>query len=218
VRAVLFDFDYTLADSSAAIVDCFDAGLASLGLAAVAPERVRHTIGLPLRVALERLAGAVDAARFACFLAAFQARAEVVMTERATVFDPVAATVGRLRAAGLATAICTTKRRVHVERILARHSLSALFDTVAGADEVALPKPAPDVLLAALARLGVEPARAVYVGDHPVDAEAAARAGVAFVAVLTGPSRADAFASHPVRSFLASLAELPAALRLRDTD
>jgi len=90
--------------------------------------------------------------------------------------------------------------------------LHALFDAVIGSDDVATAKPAPDALHAALTRLGVETQRALYVGDHPVDAEAAARAGVTFVAVLTGPSERTEFTAHPVRHFLTSISELPGAL------
>jgi phosphoglycolate phosphatase len=50
------------------------------------------------------------------------------------------------------------------------------------------------------------------VGDHPIDAEAAARAGVRFVAVLTGCSCAEDFAGFEVARLLPSLAPLPWAL------
>jgi phosphoglycolate phosphatase-like HAD superfamily hydrolase len=46
-----------------------------------------------------------------------------------------------------------------------------------------------------------------------VDAEAATRAGVVFVAVLTGPSQREEFADHRVHAFLASIDEVPRALR-----
>jgi phosphoglycolate phosphatase len=84
-----------------------------------------------------------------------------------------------------------------------------LFYAVIGFYDVARAKPAPDALHAALARLGVGAERALYVGDHPVDAAAAARAGVEFAAVLTGPSQRDAFAEHTVRAFLGSIGDLP---------
>lgn len=49
-------------------------------------------------------------------------------------------------------------------------------------------KPNLEGLLFALAKLGVEPTAAMFVGDHPFDAEVAKRAGTDFVAVLTGTS------------------------------
>jgi phosphoglycolate phosphatase len=212
VRAVLFDFDYTLADSSDAIVECFGAGLAAVGLPAVAPERIRRTIGLPLPEALRTLHGVADAALAARFREGFHALAERIMHERTRVFAPVAEVTGALRAAGLATAICSTKRRGQIERILARHALLDRFDAIVGGEDVPRHKPAPDALLLALERLGVEAERALYVGDHRVDADAAAGAGVPFVAVLSGPSPQADFAGATVRAFLGSVAELPGLL------
>jgi phosphoglycolate phosphatase len=212
VHAVLFDFDYTLADSSDAIVECFGAGLAAVGLPAVAPERIRRTIGLPLPEALRALHGVADAALAARFREGFHALAERIMHERTRVFAPVAGVTGALRAAGLATAICSTKRRGQIERILARHDLLDRFDAIVGGEDVRRHKPAPDALLLALERLGVAADRALYVGDHRVDAEAAAGAGVAFVAVLSGPSPRTDFAGATVRTFLGSVAELPGLL------
>lgn len=209
MRAVLFDFDYTLADSSDAIVECFGAGLAAVGLPTVAPERIRRTIGLPLPEALRTLHGVADAALATRFREGFHALAERIMHERTRVFVPVAEVTGALRAAGLATGICSTKRRGQIERILARHDLLDRFDAIVGGEDVVRHKPAPDSLLLALERLGVAADRAVYVGDHRVDADAAARAGVAFVAVLSGPSPRTDFTGAAVGAFLDSLAELP---------
>jgi HAD superfamily hydrolase (TIGR01509 family) len=54
------------------------------------------------------------------------------------------------------------------------------------AEDVGSPKPAPDLLLSACARLGVEPSAATLVGDSPWDAEASRRVGVRCLTVRTG--------------------------------
>lgn len=212
MRAVLFDFDFTLADSSEGVVECFAHGFERVGLPGADPLHVRHTIGLSLDEALDRLHGVRDEAIVAAFVEAFRARAEHVMVASTRWLDRAVETVSACREAGFATAICSTKRRSHVEGVLARDGVTGLFDAVIGADDVARPKPAPDSLRTALTRVGVEPGRALYVGDHPVDAQAAASAGVRFLAVLTGPSRQADFAAHPVDRFLASIEELRALL------
>jgi phosphoglycolate phosphatase len=208
LRAVLFDFDFTLADSSEGVLACFSHALAHVGLAAAAPERVRRTIGLTLPEALRELHGVEDAALADAFTIAFQAHAERVLVRSTRWVERALDTVRACRAAGLATAICSTKRRHHIERVLARDGVATLFDAVVGADDVVRAKPAPDALLAALARIDVPPAQSLYVGDHPVDADAAAEAGVPFVAILTGPSPRSAFGGRPVRRFLTSIEEL----------
>ena len=208
MRAVLFDFDFTLADSSEGVVECFAHGFERVGLPGADPLHVRHTIGLSLGEALDRLHGVRDEAIVTAFVEAFRERAEHVMVASTRWLDRAVETVAACRESGFATAICSTKRRSHVEGVLVRDGLTGLFDVVIGADDVARPKPAPDSLRAALARVGVEPARALYVGDHPVDAQAASSAGVRFIAVLSGPSRHADFAMHRVDRFLASIHEV----------
>lgn len=215
VRAVLFDFDFTLVDSSAGVVECFAHGFARAGLPAADAARIRETIGLSLPTALARLHGVEDAAVVRAFVEAFRDRAEDVMVASTRWLDRAIATVEACRAAGLATAICSTKKRSHLEGVLVRDGLTTHFDVVVGADDVAAPKPAPDALHAALDRLQVEPAHALYVGDHPVDAIAAAAAGTRFAAVLAGPSRRDDFGAHPVERFLTSIDEVTALLPAR---
>lgn len=209
MRAVLFDFDFTLADSSAGILECFAYAFARVGLPDADPHAVRRTIGLTLPEALRRLHGVEDPLLAKAFTDAFRDRAEHVMVPSTAWLARALETVEACRAAGFATAICSTKKRSHLDGVLIRDGVGVLFDAVIGADDVAAPKPAPDALLAALARVGVSTGRAVYVGDHPVDAQAAERAAVSFVAVLTGPSSRDDFADHRVDRFLASVEDLP---------
>jgi phosphoglycolate phosphatase len=47
-HAVIFDFDYTLADSSQGAVECINFALAEMGLARVPAEAACRTIGLSL--------------------------------------------------------------------------------------------------------------------------------------------------------------------------
>jgi len=128
-------------------------------------------------------------------------------------FPEVPETLARLRALGIRTAIVSTKFRYRIEGILAREGLDQAFDVIVGGEDVAVNKPDPEGLISALGRLGVEASRAVYVGDHLVDAEAAGRAGIRFIAVLTGTSRLGDFSGHEVASVLSSLSELPGTLR-----
>ena len=57
-----------------------------------------------------------------------------------------------------------------------------MFDAVASARDKVRPKPAPDIVELCLARAGVTPERAVYVGDSETDRMAAEAAGTHFIA------------------------------------
>jgi HAD superfamily hydrolase (TIGR01509 family) len=85
----------------------------------------------------------------------------------------------RLRAYGLALAV-VADWDASLPRRLRRMGLASFFDTVVVAAEVGAEKPSPAGFRLALERLGVEPRRALHVGDQPRDAEGAAAAGVHF--------------------------------------
>lgn len=207
-RAVLFDFDLTLADSSAAIVDCASCAFDSMGLPRPTPAEIRRTIGLTLPKAFVALAGAERAHRAEAFVRAFHDRADQVMVALTTMLPHAAETARTLKSRGMLLGIVSTKLRDRITAILQRQGLDAVFDVIIGGDDVATHKPSPEGLQRALAELGVEPHEALFVGDHPVDAQAAQRAGTEFVAVLTGAAIRDEFAGHSVRQFLFSMEPL----------
>ncbi len=70
--------------------------------------------------------------------------------------------------------------------ILDHFAVSAFTDVVIGGDAGFERKPAPDMVLAALARLGVHPSAALMVGDSPADAQSARAAGVPTVLLRGG--------------------------------
>ena len=212
IAAAVFDFDLTLADSTAGAVECSNHALRRLGLPAADAAAIRRTIGLPLPRAFCALTGAEDPARGEAFAACFIERADEVMVDLTALFPHVPEMLARLQDSGVRAAIVSTKFRRRIECILAREKLRDAFAAIVGGEDVARLKPDPEGLRRALGALGVPGARAVYVGDHPIDAEAASHAGMRFVAVLTGASGAEDFAGFEVARVLPSLAPLPTAL------
>ena len=212
VRAAVFDFDLTLADSTVGVVECVNHALGRLGLAPAEPAAIRGTIGLALPRLFQTLTGLFDPDKVHEFSAWFTARADQVMADNTVMFPEVPETLARLRAAGIRAAIVSTKFRYRIQSILAREGLDQAFEVIVGGEDVTAHKPDPEGLIRALGRLGIESVQAVYVGDHPVDAEAAGRAGVRFIAVLTGTSRPADFTGHQVAGVMSSLSELPGTL------
>lgn len=96
--------------------------------------------------------------------------------------DPEAAPMlQRLREGGLRTAIVTNTMQRLAESLLENAGLRDMFDVISSADQVASPKPAPDVLSLALSRLSLGPSDVWMIGDSRYDREAAQAAGVHFV-------------------------------------
>lgn len=207
-RAVLFDFDYTLADSSAAVVDCCSGALASMGLPAAAPEDIRRTIGLSIPDTLARLAGEEHRHREPEFRLHWRRRSDVIMVEQTYLYDEARTAAATLREQGVAAGIVSTKWRQRIVDVLVRESLIDSFSVIVGGDNVAEHKPDPEGLHAAAKSLGAAPAEVIYVGDSTTDAKAAGRAGMPFVAVLSGVTEAREFDVFEPLRVLAHVGEI----------
>ena len=207
-RAVLFDFDFTLADSSGAVVVCMNHALSCLGLPPAPENAIRRTIGLDLVTALGSLAGEEWKPRGQEFLGHFTSKADEVMVA-GTVFLPGARRVlRRLHGAGYRLGVVSTKYRHRVEEALERDGLQAFVEVVVGSDDVPRPKPAPDGLIKGAGALGIATADCVFVGDSEVDAKAARDADMGFVAVLTGTTPAEKFTGYAPRAVFAAVGEI----------
>jgi phosphoglycolate phosphatase len=207
LQAVLFDFDYTLADSSAAVVECANTALRAMGLPEVPEEEICRTIGLGIPETLVRLAGETQRHRAAEFRRYWRRRSDQIMVDWTRVFPYVPASLRRLRESGLATGIVSTKFRQRIEDVLHRDGLAGYFDLVIGGDDVSEFKPHPQGLLDALTKLGCAAESALYVGDSVTDAETARRAGVDFVAVLSGKTRRQEFLEYAPLGVFETVAE-----------
>jgi HAD superfamily hydrolase (TIGR01509 family) len=92
--------------------------------------------------------------------------------------------VDSLRATGVPLAVASNSRREFVERVLEGAGLlNGRFDAVVTADDVAEPKPAPDLYLAACSALGASPERSAALEDSAVGVASALAAGLYVVAV-----------------------------------
>jgi phosphoglycolate phosphatase len=212
IQAILFDFDYTLADSSRGVIDCVGYALRELDLPPVSDDAACRTIGLSLPDTLTALAGPQPPESCATFARLFVEQADRVMADKTVLFPEVRATVVDLRQRGLVLGIVSTKYRRRIETILRREGLLAPFAAIVGGEDVARHKPDPQSLQKAMAQLGMEPGEAMYVGDSPTDAEAAQLAGIPFVAVLSGTMPREAFAPYETCAVIDGLAELAGVL------
>ncbi|MDQ2944271.1 MAG: HAD family hydrolase, partial [Candidatus Dormibacteraeota bacterium] len=91
---------------------------------------------------------------------------------------------------GLPWAIATSSRREQVDASINALRL-ARRPTIIDGSRVEHAKPAPDLLLFAARKLGVEPARTWYVGDAIWDMQAARAAGMPAIGVVSGSATAE---------------------------
>jgi phosphoglycolate phosphatase len=202
--AVLFDLDGTLLDTPAGIVRAFTAALAELSAPAAEPLTIRATIGLPLPVAFSMLLDVpVEDPLVAAGVGQYQRCFREIVLPGAVqlVFPGVLDGLVRLREAGYPLAVATSKFYASADAVLVAAGLRELFDEVLGADQVANPKPHPEMAFALLDRLGSRSADAVMVGDTSHDLLMARAAGLRSVAVTYGV--------HSVAQLVAGIAAEP---------
>ena len=211
-QSAIFDFDYTLGDSSDAVIECANYALQWLGLPEATDDAIRRTIGLSLPRTLTALAGEEHARHGDEFQRLFTERADVVMHDLIVMYDFVPSITDVLMDSGIRLGIVSSKFRRRIEGVLKRDDLEGRFEVIVGGEDVEELKPNPTGLLRAVDALSTPRERCLYVGDSVTDAETAQRAGVPFVAVLSGVTQREAFAGYDSVNVLESAAELPRAL------
>lgn len=117
------------------------------------------------------------------------------------------------RAAGVRTAFASTTSAANIAAMFVATAPAltpAMFDVVTSADTVARGKPAPDVYIEVLRRLGVAAADAVAIEDTVQSLAAPLAAGIATLAVPGMIARAQDFGATPVAASVAAFGGLPA--------
>lgn len=205
----LFDFDYTLADSSRGIVLCFQTVLRRHGYTEVTDEAVKRTIGKTLEDSFSILTGITDPTRLATLRKEYGAEADVHMNVNTFLFEDAVPTLQTLKSKGARLGIISTKYRFRIQSFLRDKVPDDLFDIIVGGEDVAQPKPSPEGVLHAIRQLKVSPEEVVYIGDSTVDAETAQAAGIAFAGVTNGVTTAEELGRYPHLKIMSTLAELP---------
>jgi HAD superfamily hydrolase (TIGR01509 family) len=98
----------------------------------------------------------------------------------------------RLGGAGWLQAMASSAPRANLEAIVEALGIGAYFAAIVSAEDVTVGKPDPQVFLTAAARLGAEPSACVVVEDAPAGTEAARRARMRSIGVLTMHERIEA--------------------------
>ena len=121
-----------------------------------------------------------------------------------------------LAALGLPMAVATSSSRAAAARVLAHLGIRRRFSAVVTIEDVARPKPDPEVYARAAAGLRLAPRECAAVEDSPAGVESARAAGCRVVAVTTTHSAGRLGAAHEVHpNALAAIASIAAAARAR---
>lgn len=204
----LFDFDYTLADSSRGIVTCFRNVLNKHGYTNVTDEDIKRTIGKTLEESFSILTGVTDEEQLAGFKSEYRKEADTHMTINTVLFLETKSVLLALKDAGAFIGIISTKYRYRIKEMLDQHFPGSFFNIIVGGEDVQTAKPSPEGLLLAIKQLHVTKAETLYIGDSTVDAATAKAAGVDFAGVTHGVTTTEELAKYPHWKIMSSLEEL----------
>jgi len=219
-RLLVFDWDGTLMDSAAHIIDNVRGIAVELGESPPSAEAVREIIGLSLLEGFQRLFPQHPVERADELAAGYRRRHFAAARDAQQLFAGADAVLRELRAAGYWLAIATGKSRRGLHQALADSGLigaaesgaadrgEALFFSTRSADD-APSKPHPQMLLDILDELQVPAAEALMIGDSIHDMQMARDAGVDALAVSYGVQPLERLLRCAPRGHIDAISELP---------
>lgn len=205
-RLLVFDWDGTLADSAAIIVEALQRSCADLGLPVPDDAAARYVIGLGLDDALRHIAPTLAQQDYPQLSARYRAH-YLHRDPEIPLFPGAVAMLETLAAHGHLLAVATGKSRRGLDRALEQAGVGQHFVATRCADE-GRPKPDPDMLLYLMDRLGVRPKEMLMIGDTTHDLLLAANAGIDAVGVAYGAHPADSLLEERSLTIVHSVPEL----------
>ena len=211
-KLLVFDWDGTLMDSEARIVDCVRAAFVDMGLEVPANEQIRDIIGLGLKEAVNTLFPGADEAMSRGIVERYRHHFLVENETPSRLFEGARETLAYLETEGYLLAVATGKSRRGLNESLEETGLGGLFEATRCADET-FSKPHPEMLLQLMDELGVVPADTLMIGDTEYDMEMAANAGTRKLGVSYGVHSAERLARHRPLGVADSVSQIPGLLR-----
>ena len=205
---LVFDWDGTLADSEAIIVQAMQRAIRMTCMPGREAADIRNVIGLGLAEAVSRLYPQATNAELQALATAYRDAWLAATTQPVPLFPAARDTLRFLQSRGYLLAVATGKSRSGLQRSLAESALEDVFAASRCADET-LSKPDPLMLNELLDELGIGPEAALMIGDTVYDMEMAALAGMDGVAMSTGVHDRARLLQCPALDCLETLDQLP---------
>lgn len=212
-RAVIFDWDGTLLDSTHHIVGALLGACRDLGLREPSREEAGWVIGLSLQAALYQLVPDLRADRTDAFIERYKLHFMRLQAEM-HLFEGQAQLLRDLRARGVVLGVATGKSRRGLDMSIEHLGLRGLFHATRTADD-ARGKPDPDMLEQLLSELDLAPGDALMVGDTTHDVLMARAARVDSLAVSYGAHRASLLQSAQPTALVDTVPDMQAWVRAR---
>ncbi len=213
--AMLFDIDGTLIDSNPAHTEAWVRAFDRCGYR-IAADRVAVEIGKGGDKLVPSVLGEAADRKYGDRLREAQKEAFLAIARktRLALFPGARELLAELRRRGIRTALATSSGEEHLDGLFASAGidLRELVDETVGADDAEASKPSPDIVQAAVKKLGLSPAQCAMVGDTVYDAQACRFAGVVCLGVRSGGNDAASLLRAGARGVWRDTADLLAHL------
>jgi len=184
-QLLIFDWDGTLMDSGAYIVDCVKKAATDKQYALPSDEAIRNIIGLSMPIGLQSLFPNMNDDDCSDLLARYREHFFGNNPRPIDLFPHTYDTLGHLRDIGFLLCVATGKGRHGLNLDLQASQLGSFFVATRCADESAS-KPSPQMVLELLEEMDISPDKALVIGDTEYDIQMANRAGVEVLGVTYG--------------------------------
>ncbi|HUV53947.1 MAG TPA: HAD family hydrolase [Candidatus Krumholzibacteriaceae bacterium] len=185
VQLIIYDLDGVLIDSTEAIVEAFELTLREIGVE-YEEDKLMPLMGHGLIHILEEVLPEEHRGKEWELRERYIHHFQKSDTGLTKLLPDVEETLRHLKEEGYRQSVATNKTSSEAKRILELLGVDDVFDLVVGFLDVPNAKPAPDMILYTLERLGVDRRHAVFVDDTAFGLKAGVEAGVNTVGILTG--------------------------------
>jgi len=189
-QLLVFDWDGTLVDSEACIIDAMQLASAEAKLPKCNDAQIRDVIGLSLEGAIEALFPEAETSVRGSVADRYREHYFSTSTSAVPVFEGVVEILEKLNQENYFLAVATGKSRTGLDRSLNETGLNKYFHTTRCADE-AVSKPAPQMLIEIIDFFGLEAVDTLMIGDSEYDLQMANNAGAESIAVSYGVHNAE---------------------------
>ncbi|MBI1196153.1 MAG: HAD-IA family hydrolase [Gammaproteobacteria bacterium] len=206
-RLIVFDWDGTLADSTARIVESLRFSLEAVGVEAPHDEKLKDVIGLGLMEGAEVLMPGAGERQHSRFIETYRGYYLSAQHGPTQLFPGTLEILNTLDGMGYWLAVATGKGRRGLDRSLAETGCGHLFSLTRCVDECPS-KPHPQMLIDIMDGLAIAPEETLMVGDSEFDMLMARNAGADALAVSYGAHDRERLLSCGPVACIESLPEL----------
>lgn len=211
IRAVIADFDLTIADTASDLIESKLYAMRQLGQPEPDRDLVKALLGMNIRDSFYVFSDLANEVMVDEAVDLYHRQALRLALERPRrFFNGVSEAFAEFRRRGIMIGLTGNRRAKDMNLIIESWGLGDIVESAVTFDTVRRGKPAPDMALEVLSELGVDPEEAIVVGDALHDIEMGHNAGCATIAFSRGADSMRELMTAEPEAIVGSIAEIPA--------